>query len=365
MQPSKVIRAIALFALLCATACSQQSNESALSEILRFVPAKSTYIWFTDWSLLKQRAGVPSLTSQSSLNERIDFMLSVGKTQVPIPAFGFTSFATHASDWGWDNTDLMWEATATIDTRVVVLRFPDNFEFAPVLARFEQRRFAKTTYNGAIVYSYPGDLPREWLKSTEEEIANVGFLPEDKVLILAANPQAVRTVIDVRMNQAPALRDDASTRALVTQLGQVPVGRVLQSAEACTQFGTRSTIVGSPKFEDQAQPIRTLLASPSPLRRYTAMGIGYRFEGDQTVGLIVMNYPTAGEAQSDLEPRRLLLDQGRSLAFQRPYAEVGLSLDKALVEGTNLVLRVLSKGSVPQYLTRMMIARDMLFAVCP
>jgi hypothetical protein len=78
-----------------------------------------------------------------------------------------------------------------------------------------------------------------------------------------------------------------------------------------------------------------------------------------------MDYATAGDAQSDLEPRRLLAEKGTSLATKAPYSQAVFSVSKASVEGSSLVLRVAPAGNVPRRLFDMVFRRDMLFAICP
>ncbi len=124
-------------------------------------------------------------------------------------------------------------------------------------------------------------------------------------------------------------------------------------------------LIGNQSINAQTANIQELLNKTSQFHVYAALGMGYQYEGNQPVGQIVMDYQKAGDAQSDLEPRRLLADQGTSLAVQRPYSQTSFSLIQATMDGSDLVLRVTPFSNQPTRLFDMVNRRDMLFAVCP
>ncbi len=341
------------------------SSASHLGQALAFLPADANQVFFTDWSLIKKYKGVSDLNSQSSLEQRRTFVLSLIKDQAAASGYGLSHFETQAQAWGWDSTDLVWEASTEVSTTVYVLKFRDDYDFVPMLTLFDQRGYAKSDHLGKTIYSHALDPAADWLKSTDLAILNAAVIPDDNVLILSLSGEAVSAVLDVRTGQTTSLVDDHSIQSVIKQLGGAATAYLSRGAAACTAYSAAAMLTGNQSINAQAANIQELLNKTSQFHVYAALGVGYQYEGDQPVGQIVMDYQMAGDAQSDLEPRRLLADQGTSLAVQRPYSLTSFSLIQATVDGSDLVLRVTPFSNQPKRLFDMVYRRDMLFAVCP
>jgi hypothetical protein len=102
------------------------------------------------------------------------------------------------------------------------------------------------------------------------------------------------------------------------------------------------------------------------LHGYEVLGIGYRYDGTQPVGLIVMHYAGANWAASDLEPRRQLAVDG---FFLDPDPETDnedyFTVNKAAVEGNMIVMEVTPGDRRPRLLFDAELREDMMFASCP
>ena len=268
-------------------------------------------------------------------------------------------FLGHADAWGWDSTDLVWEITLTHDAPpAYVLRFRDNFDFAPITRRFDERGFTQSQHNGATIYSHEMDLKADWLRQTEFAILNTAVLADDKTLILSPSIDNVKAILDARRDRGRSLAGDEAFSATADRLGEVAATLLTRSAEACAGLAQ----MPSARLPDS---LKTLLVQLSPLQAYGVLGIGYRYEDGEPIGLLVLHYASADDAQADLESRKQLVEEGYSLRVGRPYSEAILTLDTASVEGSDIVLRVNPVNDMPRRLIELGFTRDLIFAACP
>jgi len=105
-------------------------------------PSKMSSSWTRAWGPSRCRwipagLGQPAWRTSTSLNE------ARHADQTAFSAYDLEYAATHAKNWSWDPTDLVWEAaTESADAAPIqVLRFRSDFNFAPVVAHFRQRGF--------------------------------------------------------------------------------------------------------------------------------------------------------------------------------------------------------------------------------
>jgi hypothetical protein len=347
-----------------------------LAAALEFAPINSDHFAYTNWTFLKAVAGVPDLTSADDMDDRFDFVGALGReSQATGSMFGRTGFMLHAEIWGWDSTDLDWEANFVLDSGppVYVLRLRQDFDLEPVLARFEERGFTATDYAGYTRYSHAMDLQAEWLRATEFAILNTLILPEERVFILSSAPEAPLLVLDSWLEQRSlAARPDVSAAAAA--LGDA--GAVYLSPAGCLPFDVAALLGPSATPENMAAAIEELRQTGIQ-GHYTVLALGYQIltdNGEETpVGMVVHHYPLTAQAEADLAPRRVLAETGNSLA--RPdtsYADLFEVLDAAVLApsahgediGANLVLTLRARDRTPQLFFDMLYQRDMLFSVC-
>jgi len=122
------------------------TGASPLAEAISFAPADATLLNFTDWSAIKRYEGAENISSRSSMDDRIDLLMSTTRGQAAASGFALPYMEQQAALWGWDSTDLLWEATITTagGPPVYVLRLPDDFDMDGLVARFEERGFARS-----------------------------------------------------------------------------------------------------------------------------------------------------------------------------------------------------------------------------
>jgi hypothetical protein len=333
-----------------------------LEAALAHAPAATEQIAFVDWMLLKEIAGVPGLTGNDSLDARMDFMISLGvESQAVTTVYGRNHFLIHAEEWGWDSTDLLWEASLTLESSppIYLLRFRDDFDFVPVLQRFEERGFARQEHGGVPWYSHEMDLRSPWLRTTEFAILNTAFLAQEKLFVLSSTPDSLLSLLDA-LAKGAILSNLPSVRSLSAALGAV--GSAILLPLGCQPFDVTALLDPETREDRMAE-----LRQSSSLGLYTGLALGYRptMQGGEILplGVLVLHYLEPSLAAADLEPRRRLAEMGTSIATNTPYAEL-FQVVEASVEGSNLLLFMQAHAQPPQLFFNMFYRRDMLFAVC-
>jgi hypothetical protein len=343
-----------------------------LQAALAHTPATSENFAFTNWTILKEVGGVPDLTSADSLDERIAFMRTLAvEEQAIATAFGQNYFLTHAGDWGWDSTDLLWEASFTLDgPPVYLLRFGDDFDFAPVLDRFDEHGYTRTDCAGTPLYSHEMDLRASWLRTTELAILNIAFIEEEKLFVLASAPDPVMAVLDAPA-EGSTLASLPAVRSVAAALGDV--GSAILAPFGCQPLDVAR--LGTTPEQIEAMMSEMRQSGISGL--YTVFALGYRPATRNgaalPLGVFVHHYPSAEQAKADLEPRRRLAETGRSLVSERPYAELFEVVEAEVVKaegaedssgGANLILSLRARERPPQLFFTLYYQRDLLFSVC-
>lgn len=352
------------------TPVALDSDATSLQQALAYLPVGSGAVLFTDWEVLKQIAGVADLTSAAEIDARVAFLLPLGRTeQALVGGLGVMYYRTHAEYWGWDSTDLQWEVqTATpAGPLLYTLRFRENFDFSPLLERFEAYGYHRTELDGIPLYSHALDLSQLWQRTTEFAILNVAVVAEERVLILSSAPDAVQDALAARASGV-TLAQDAALASVASTLGRV--GGAILEPMGCMPVDPATLFFGA-----QLSP-ETIAAQLDEWRGYgmsglyTASGIGYRPPSVETpaLGVVVYHYPAAVQAEADMEPRRTAAQRGTSLRTQRPYAELfevyDATVERVGAASANLVLALVGRERPPQIVFDLYLQRDMLFALC-
>lgn len=339
-----------------------------LQAALALSPASTEYFAFTNWEIIKQIAGVTDLTSADSMDERLEFVLPLTvKEQALASGFGMSNFLTHAEMWGWDSTDLLWEANLTVDgPPIFALRFGDDFDFAPVFTRLDERGYSVGEVGGATLYSHEMDMSLDWLGTSEFAILNIAFLEDEKIFILSSAPDSVTAVLDA-ISEGATLANLPAVHSVAAALGDV--GAAILSPLGCEPLDAAPMLNVSP--EVRAAIVGDLDKSGIS-GVYDVFGLGYRVEmsdGENVpLGILVHHYPIASQAEADLGPRRLVAETANSLANNAPYAELFEVVDgevKAAENGNaNLILKLHALERPPQLFFTMFYRRDLLFSTC-
>jgi hypothetical protein len=362
----KARAALALLAVLVllplGSGCGQAKAESALLQALAMVPVGTADVGFTDWAWIKAYLGYAGLTSKSTLEERRQFLVSYSQGPVPMADFVGGSYQQNAELWGWDSTDLLWEAGAALgDDWVSILRFRDDFDFAPLLALFAERGFSQGEYRGVTIYSHEKSWKLDWV--VNDAILNAAVLPQVKVLILSREIGNVRDVLAAYQGAITALWDDGEVQATAGRLGEVAAARILTTGgtNLCPTVSIGADRVLPPAIDASVEEaVRGVT-----LHYFNTLGVGYRYEEGRPIDLVVLHYTSAGDAQADLEARRKLVAEGPSLARRGAHYSDYFTVERAAVEDSDVVLELRPVLDRPGRLFTMITNRDLLFASCP
>ncbi len=331
-----------------------------LAQALSMIPTTGASVYFTDWTLLKQYKGASNLTSQSPLAARIHFLLSLERDQAAPSAYNAEYTEYQARDWSWDFADLLWEENLLGDgPPAYVLRFRDGFDFAPVIAHFLKRGFARSMYHGFPVYSRGQDFTQSWALTSGFAIYNTAVLANRHLLVLSSSGSMVRAILDSIAKVAPAPSDATAIQATTAYLGIVAGAFVGAGAAMCSVYSPRS-----PTGERAPAAITHQFNQLKRVHPYVVFATGYRDVGARPLGLSVMEYGDANTARQDLPIRRDIVAHGYSLVTRQLYSSL-LTIANSGVEGAALVFRFHLARDRPAILFDLVNTRDVAYAGCP
>jgi hypothetical protein len=139
---------------------------------------------FSDWAAIKSSLGMADVTSQGLMEDRMAVVRSTNMTEAAAAGFAVDRFVGHADAWGWDSTDLDWEATILSEQgRTHVLRFREGFDLDPVLERFDEREFSTEKVPGGTLRSHELSVEEDWLRATDFAITNTVVLDDGRTLL--------------------------------------------------------------------------------------------------------------------------------------------------------------------------------------
>jgi len=366
----RMIISLALGLLFITIAVHSTEPVDGLMQALGFVPAalQPATIAFTDWARIKALIGVPSLTSESPLDDRIAFALRTDVDHALGSAYGLSKLSSHAETWEFDSTDLEWEVQVLAPgmPSTYVLKLRSDFNLDALIRHFIERAFVQTASYGATIYSRGVDVDTEWLKASELAIHNTAVLKEERLLILSSSYPAVELLLATRAGDLPSFAQDASASAAVSHLADPYAAYLLLGRSTCLRFSPNPLLdlLGSTVGRSALDSLRAWLNSGEPLFAYEALAVGYRHEEELPIGTIAFVYADAEDASHDLEPRRLLAETGGSAHYERSITETFFTLEDAALDETAILFTVRPVNDQPRRLFQMLIYADAAFAAC-
>ncbi|UCF10561.1 MAG: hypothetical protein JSW65_02505 [Candidatus Bipolaricaulota bacterium] len=343
---------------------------SSLEASLRLIPAETEELMllFTDWDRIRAALALDDVTSASPFEERLELAMSTSQTHAAGSAFALHHLVDHAANWGWDTTDLAWEAYV-ITGRLppfYLLRLRDHVSFDTIATHFVEKGFVQTESHGVTVFHHDIVPGEDWLRTTEISILNTAYLPGERLLVLSSFPGGVEVVIRTLEGELASLQGDPYAVAAVTHLGEPFAAILLAGLGECLRFPPNPVLdpLGTLPSQGTADAIRAAVEESDLLVPYRVFAVGYREVDGIPVGSIVFEYDAVELAELDLAPRRLLAEEGRSSSFDAPIAESYFSVLSAGVEDRAIVFAVAPVNDQPMRLFRMVHYRDAPFAGC-
>lgn len=341
---------------------------SSLEQMFGFVPQEisEAMVLFTNWSHIKDQLGLGFLTSDSSLDLRIELVTRISQDQAAASAYGLRHMRSHADEWGWDTADLDWEANIISRNLppTYILKFRDGFDFTPLIERFLERGFIQTESHGATIFSHKLDVRADWARTTELSIHETAYLAEENMLILSSF--GVEAFLAVAAGELESLTEDTFARAAAAQLGDPYAAILMLGTGECLRFTPNPILdlIGTIPTKERVAELRAMIEEKQLLVPYRALGVGYRYEEALPIGTIVFEYDAPELAAMDLPARCALAEEGMSTYFDAPISESYFTILDCGVQDSALTLIVAPINDQPWRLFRMIFYRDAVFAGC-
>lgn len=341
---------------------------SPLLEALALMPPASDRFEFVDWTALKRLHGGADVTSASPLPERQQLLLEIARSETsPVP-LGLDRLEPWRQRWGWDNTDLAWQAAAA--PFVSILRFGDDWDPESFIDRLTAYGYSRDDEPQASVFTPgpgaepPADAPLERILGLERRIedepivlpASVAVLADRRTVAIVQGDWAAGTLLELADGADPAAVAASPFGRVAGALGRPVAARILHGGYGCSGTGQEQAFLG----EDDLALARAV----GPLDAYDAFGSGYERAGagEPVTGRYVFAYEHAEQAEADLSGRRRLLGSGGWTL--RGRGDIELELVEASTDGPTLVLDVALPTDQPQLLLDLTISRPLPFAIC-
>ena len=335
------------------------AKANGLVQAMTLVPESAELVTFTDWARVKAGAKADDVTGQSDAAKQ-GALAKWLKEQTPFAAYGFSQIETHVKDWGWNSLDLVWEAATRVgDNPVYILKLRDDVDLAPIIKHFEERKFSKFSYQGATVFAFTGGA--DWAKTTQRSIYTTAIFENEKLLVMSFQPKNVRAILELNAKQGKAWADVDAMKSIALELGEKPGAFLARASFACKTLDAMAKDIG---LKPEALGKFKESFATEPVHAYSAFGLGYAMEGDKTTGTVVLHYDNPDDAKADMSVRQSDLKKGVSLSNLQPYTEL-LTLDKAVLQGNDILLHVLPANNSPKTLWSMISRQDMAYARCP
>ncbi len=320
-----------------------------LQQALAHTPAGARRFAFTHWARVHASNGFGGNSQATSRDQRAAYMLDVMNQSQAAAQLDSTHFLFQEQNWGWDSTDLLWEAEAewqkTSDS-VHVLQFRRDFDFAPLHALLAERGFAAGDYRGVTIYNVPLTEHADWHYRSHLAHHTFAFLA-DGLVVMAPTPAAVKGALDAGGPEGEALAAQADVAPLLPELAQMMAVEVQVGRETCAVYGQGDV----------------------SLSEYSLLVTGHRAGGDRQRDTLFLVYDAAGPAMADFGARREILQTGDSDQREANYGEV-FDVQEASVDGRVLTYQITPTAELrerpgwPQTLVGWVQDADAVFAGC-
>lgn len=356
--------------VLAQQAAGQAAADSTpMLEALSLLPPEIDAFEFTHWSALKAAHGGADVTSASPLAERQRLLLDVAGSEATTFSPGLDRLATWSDRWGWDTTDLEWQASCCGAPDFTILRFREDWDAEPFMARLEADGYERRDMPHATSFTLePGtEAPdRDFLErvlgvegpmgGAPPSRASVAIAPDGRTVVLVSGPDA-HEILKLATASDPGAIADSRFGRVATALGRPMAARIVGERYVCSGTGVERDL-----SDEDARFVQTI----GVLHPYQTFGMGYERDGpgEPSVGRFVFAYERAADATTDLPARRRLIEEGDSIRYGAPYRDSLFTLVDAVAEGRLLILAVAPVNDTPQSLFDTVIGRDMVFAIC-
>lgn len=330
-----------------------------LSQTLAFTPPDTTLVTFTDWDRLKAAHGMEILDSTLPEDLRFKGMVELTENDGLFSGYGLRSFEGHADAWGWDSSDLAWDAQIlTSGAPVYLLRFRDDLDLEPFISLLDEREFESRSYGDALIRSHDLDLRSDWVRTTELAIQNVALLPDGHSVVLSGSSDVLEASLDAAATSTPATVAGGPAGKVAASL-DLPISAAIElGPKACFAYADTS-------FADDPDIDAELVASVGPLSAWEAMGVAtYAAAGEPPMARLAFLLADPAIAASEADSRARIAREGHSLASGQAYADVAFEVAAASAAGSVARIDLAPANGRSGSISRALFARDLLPARC-
>ncbi len=314
------------------------ADSTPMLEALSLLPPDIDAFEFTHWAALKAAHGGADVTSASPLVERQRLMLDIALQEATTSPLGLDRLGTWSERWGWDTTDLEWQASCCDAFDFFILRFREDWDPGPFMARLEADGYERHDRPHATSFTLDPDAEapdRDFLERVYEGAgaiggpsgprASVAVSPDGHTVVLVRGPDAHK-ILKLAARADPVAIAAGPFGRVATALGRPLAARVWDGERGCWSTG-----VERHASDENARLVQAI----GVLHPYQAFGAGYERArpGEPALGRYVFIYERAPDAEADLPGRRRLIDEGDSIRFGAPYRDGVFSLVDAMSGG--------------------------------
>jgi hypothetical protein len=224
-----------------------------------------------------------------------------------------TYLGFQADLWGWDFSDLKWEAFGNfgrIDTEIYVLQLRSNFDFEELTKGLPDKGFADSVYQGIDIYSVPITTKTDWQMESPSAIRTIAVLPEEGLLILSQDIESVWRSIDAREGNESSLGGNPLVKRAAFKLLGMFAARIELGSETCKKFGGGQDEVI--KGEGRITKVVRAQLEDWPVQPYELLAAGHIFVEDSQQDIFIIHYDDYRTAEADFENRENLFRYGIS-----------------------------------------------------
>lgn len=329
-----------------------------LSQALAFAPPDTTVVTFTDWDRLKASHGLEVLDSTLPDDLRLTGMIELTEDDGIFSGYGLRYLQGHADAWGWDTTDLSWDAQIlTSGAPAHVLRFRDDLDLELFTSLLDEREFESRPHGDAVIRWHDLDLRSDWIRTTELAIQNVAFLPDGHTVVASGSPDVLESILDAASSSTGSTA--GSPAGQVAASLEMPISAAIElGLNACAAYSDTS-------FADDPDVDAELVADVGPLSGWEAMGVAtYAAAGKPPAARLAFLLVEPETATSEAESRARLASEGHSLVNGEAYADVAFAVTDASAEGSVALIDLAPVEDRSRSIVRAWTARDLLPARC-
>lgn len=323
------------------------------------MPPDASWMTFTDWDALKAAHGLEILDSSLPEELRLKGMIELTDDAGIFSSYGLSHLRGHAEAWGWDSTDLTWEAQIiTSGPPAFVLRFRDDLDLDPFIGLLDVREFESRPFGDATLRSHELDLRSDWTRTTDLAIQNVAFLPDGHTVAMSGSPDVLEAVLETGATSTPGSVAASPAGQVAAGLDEPVSAAIEMGPGACSGYSDTT-------FADDPDVDADLVASVGPLSAWDAMGIAtYAAAGEPFAARLVFLLDGPATAEAEAEARARLATDGHSLVRGEAYADVAFTVTDASATGAVARIDLAPVDERTRSIARAFTSRDLLPARC-